>query len=183
MWESGWIKYTWETRAREEEEEEGGDIAVGGHRWGWAAWYHAYCVFFVCVCVFRVSAYLIDPWFPSSPLPPQEAACRKLPRGSARGTQRLGRARHEPPPPPANVSHSRHAVRSAAPPPRSKVRDITGLEDSSVHMATRTKACVQTHVFEQAWAARHETTAVKQGLCGTRPTEYLAETLIKEDVQ
>lgn len=31
---TGWIKYTWETRAREEEEGGGGDITVGGHRPG-----------------------------------------------------------------------------------------------------------------------------------------------------
>lgn len=82
MWESGWIKYTWETRAREEEEEGEGDITAGGHRWGWAAWYYAYwLVFCVCVCVSLVSYSIFDSH--SVPLTSWVST-----NGSLRGTRR-----------------------------------------------------------------------------------------------
>lgn len=58
MWESGWIKYTWERRDEEEVlarewEQKGGDITEtqwGGHIQGRVAWYHIEEMVWVYVC-------------------------------------------------------------------------------------------------------------------------------------
>lgn len=65
MWESGWIKYTWERREGEKGRkwEEGGDIIEtqrGSQREGWVAWYHI-------EDKVGVSVFLFSCWWPACP--------------------------------------------------------------------------------------------------------------------